>query len=90
MNRILAAALAACALASSAFAYDASELYGRVVCPGSAKFCGCPEDGRLKGVRIGSPLFRETVWGLPGHQCITSGPNGVFLVTPGGMHKIAD
>ncbi len=68
---------------------SADEFYPKVACPG-AKVCPCPEDGRLKGVRIGSPLFRGTVWAMQGHKCITSGPNGVFLVTPDGMKKIAE
>jgi hypothetical protein len=48
----------------------------------------CPDDGRLKGVEIGSPLFRQTVYALPGHACVTSGPNGVFVVRPDGLKKI--
>jgi|HubBroStandDraft_6_1064221.scaffolds.fasta_scaffold1258801_2 hypothetical protein len=48
----------------------------------------CPDDGRLKGVEIGSPLFRQTVFALPGHACVTSGPNGVFIVRPDGLKKI--
>ena len=47
----------------------------------------CPDDGRLKGVKIGSPLFRKTVYALPGHACVTSGPNGVFIVRPDGLTK---
>jgi hypothetical protein len=50
----------------------------------------CPDDGRLKGVRIGSKLFRDTVYKLPGHACMTYGPNGAFLVTPHGVKKIHD
>jgi hypothetical protein len=50
----------------------------------------CPDDGRLKGVKIGSPLFRKTVYALPGHACVTSGPNGVFIVRPDGLTKIRE
>ena len=49
----------------------------------------CPDDGRLKGVRIGSAQFKATVYGLPEHACLTRGPNGTFLVTPDAVRKIA-
>jgi hypothetical protein len=45
----------------------AEEFYPKVACPGE-KVCQCAEDGRLKGVRIGSPLFRKTVWAMQGHK----------------------
>lgn len=48
----------------------------------------CPDDGRLKGVKIGSPAFRSTVAALPRHSCVARGPNGAFLVTPGDVRKI--
>jgi hypothetical protein len=47
----------------------------------------CPDDGRLKGVRIGSALYKSTVQALPGHACITAGPNGEFLVTVDGVRR---
>lgn len=48
----------------------------------------CPDDGRLKGVKIGSPLFERTVRALPEHQCLIRGPNGTFLVTPDAVHRV--
>jgi hypothetical protein len=49
----------------------------------------CPQDGTLKGLPLGTAEYRKAVYALPGHKCIGSGPNGVFLVTPDGMKKIA-
>jgi hypothetical protein len=48
----------------------------------------CPDDGRLKGVKIGSDLFKRTVEALPDHRCVVTGPNGRFLVTPAGVEKL--
>jgi hypothetical protein len=79
-------------LVASAFGGDisasADEDYPEVTC--YAKICPCPDDGRPKGVKIASPLFRKTVWAMQGHKCVDTGPNGVFLVTPDGMKKIAE
>jgi hypothetical protein len=61
--------------------------YGTVTCSGAA-FCACPDDGRLKGVQIGSPLFRTMMGTMQGHKCIVTGPNGVFLLTTNGMTNI--
>jgi hypothetical protein len=49
----------------------------------------CPDDGRLKGVRIGSAQFKAAVNRLPEHACLTRGPNGTFLVTPDAVRRIA-
>ena len=50
----------------------------------------CPDDGRLKGVRIGSELFKTTVFNLAKHACVTRGPNGTFLVTVRGVQRIEE
>ena len=88
MKRLIALGLLVALAFGGVISASADEFYPRVACPG-AKVCPCPEDGRLKGVKIGSPLFRKTVWAMQGHECIDTGPNGVFLVTPDGMKKIA-
>lgn len=49
----------------------------------------CPDDGRLKGVRIGSAQFHAIVSALPEHSCIAKGPNGSFLVTPDNVRRIS-
>jgi hypothetical protein len=33
----------------------------------------CDIDGRLKGVRIGSPLYEWTIASFPGHRCAAGG-----------------
>ena len=58
--------------------------------PAAPRPLDCPDDGRLKGVKIGSPHFRETVAALPGGQCLTRGPNGTFLVTPDDVRKVGN
>ena len=48
----------------------------------------CPDDGRLKGVRVGSKLYRETVFALPGHACVMTTPKGPILVTVKGLEYL--
>lgn len=48
----------------------------------------CNSDGRLKGVRIGSALFRAEVATYPRHACIMRGLNGTFIVTPAGVERV--
>jgi hypothetical protein len=45
----------------------------------------CSIDGRLKGVPLGTAEFRRAVSTFPGHQCLSTGPKGTFLVTIDGM-----
>ena len=95
MKRILAIAATAIALSAPAVPHAHAKItakniidwYGTVTCSG-AEFCACPDDGRLKGVQIGSPLFRTVMGTMQGHKCVLTGPNGVFLLTPNGMTNI--
>jgi hypothetical protein len=95
MKRTLSIMFAALALSAPAVNHAHAKItaknildwYGPVSCSG-AEFCACPDDGRLKGVQIGSPLFRTVMGTMQGHKCIATGPNGVFLLTPDGVRNI--
>jgi hypothetical protein len=56
----------------------------------TSQIAACPEDGRLKGVPIASKRYKDTVYRLPGHACVVTGPNGMFLVTVDGVRKLSN
>jgi hypothetical protein len=69
MKRILLAAIAALALISSVQASCVKAFsYYSVACV-STNIVPCSIDGRLKGVRVGTDLFRRTMRSFPNHQC---------------------
>src|SRR5208283_4947395 len=54
--------------------FDADAFYGKVTC--DTVVCKCPDDGRLKGVKVGSERYKKTVAAFPNHSCILIGPTG--------------
>lgn len=63
----------------------ATSLYSEVCAP-ALGLMDCDIDGRLKGVRINSELFRRTIATFPNSQCLSKGPNGTFVVDIHGAH----
>jgi hypothetical protein len=44
----------------------------------------CNIDGRLKGIRVGSELFRRTMASFPGNRCAIAETNGQFIFDASG------
>jgi hypothetical protein len=66
----------------------AMALYAAICVPTPAPI-DCDVDGRLKGVKIGSELWRQTIVTFPGHRCLDRGPNGVFISDIHGTKRIS-
>ena len=65
----------------------ATALYA-AICASTPGPVDCDIDGRLKGVKIGGELYRQTIATFPGHRCISRGPNGVFIADIHGLKQV--
>ena len=54
------------------------------VCVSTLGLVPCDIDGRLKGVRIGSELFRRTMASFPESRCSVAGLNGQLIFDANG------
>lgn len=86
---LIRAVLGAVLIAGPAFAEDARQCasafgYYSVACVSTPGPVPCDIDGRLKGVRVGSELFRRTMASFPGKRCAVAETNGQFIFDANG------
>jgi hypothetical protein len=90
--RAIFAALAAAPLfvgASGAVRAECVSAFGgySAACVSSPGPVPCDIDGRLKGVRVGSELFRLTMATFPGSRCAVTGSHGQLIFDANGVVK---